>query len=211
MLILDIETYQICGKSTIWDFAAIDSITEEEFHFINAPAVAHANQLLRDNFNVRFFEQHHVNYCLNNQTALRLNNKEFKEAIQELVNGYKVISAYNINFDYRELKYHRIKFPEKQKRVCLWGSFVSAYVNHKYVKYCHDNQYVSEKGNILTNAEVAYRYISGDDDYIHQHTALSDCHSELEIWNAIKKRKQKLESKCSFANVKKRLKQLGYK
>ncbi len=126
MLILDIETYQICGKSTIWDFAAIDSITEEEFHFFNAPAVAHANQLLRDNFNVRFFEQHHVNYCLNNQTALRLDNKEFKEAIQELVNGYKVISAYNINFDYRELKYHRIKFPEKHKRVCLWGSFVSA-------------------------------------------------------------------------------------
>ncbi len=210
MLILDIETYQICGKTSIWDFAAIDTVTEEEFHFINAPMVAKANQLLRDNFNVRFFEQHHVDYCLNNQTAQRLNNKEFYVAIQELINSQKVISAYNLNFDYRELKKQGIQYPTKQKKVCLWGSFINAFVNHKYIKFCYDNDYVSEKGNIKTNAEVAYRYISGNATYEHQHTALSDCWSELEIWQGILKRKQKLESSCSFANVKKRCKQLGY-
>lgn len=211
MLLLDIETFQICGKTSIWDFAAIDTKTEETFHFFNAPMVAKANQLLRDNFNVRFFEQHHVNYCLSNQTAQRLDNREFFEAIQTLINSYKAISAYNLNFDYRELKKQGIKYPAKQKKVCLWGSFVNAFVNHKYVKYCFDNEYISDKGNVQTSAEVAYRYISGDGDYIHQHTALVDCYSELEIWRGIMKRKQKLSSSCSFSNVKKALKGLGYK
>jgi hypothetical protein len=210
LLILDIETFQICGKSSIWDFAAIDSATGEYFHFMNAPMVAKANQLLRDNFNVRFFEAHHVNYCLSNQTAKRLNNKEFFEAIQALINSQKCISAYNLNFDYKELKKQCITFPERQKKVCLWGSFINAYVNHKYVKYCYDNNYISEKGYIRTNAETAFRYISGHEDYIHEHMALADCWSELEIWEGIVKRKQKLESSCSFANVKKAVKKLGY-
>ncbi len=209
MLLLDIETYQICGKSTIWDFAAIDTVTKQEYHFFNSPAVARASQLLRENFNVMFFEQHHVDYCLNNQTALRLNHKEFIGAIQELISQHKVISAYNINFDYRELKRHRVKFDSSVKRVCLWGSFVNAFVNHKYVKWCFDNEYISDKGNIKTSAEIAYRYLC-EPDYIHQHTALSDCWSELEIWEKIKTRKQKLESSTSFHIVKKRLKKLGY-
>jgi len=209
MLLLDIETFQVCGKSSIWDFAAIDTVTKQEFHFINAAAVARASDLLRDNFNVRFFERKHVNYCLNNQTAERLNHKEFIGNIQDLVDNYKVISAYNVNFDYGELKRHRIKFDKKLKRVCLWGSFVNAFVNHKYVAWCFDNQYISEKGNIQTSAEIAYRYLF-DPDYVHQHTALMDCHSELAIWDKIKARKQKLEKSTSFHIVKKRLKKLGY-
>ena len=211
MLLLDIETYQICGKSTIWDFAAIDTITKQEFHFLNSTAVAKANQLLRENFNVRFFESHHVNYCLDNRTAIRCNNKEFFGAIQDLVDKHRVICAYNINFDYRELKHHRIKFHKNLKKVCLWGCFINAFVNHKYINWCYDNEYLSPKGNIQSNAEVAYRYLSGDDGYVHQHTALSDCWSELVIWERIKARKQKLESGCSYSHLKKRLKKLGVK
>ena len=209
MLLLDIETFQIKGKTSIWDFGAIDTVTGEESHFFNSPQVARANKLLRQNFNVRFFEQHHVDYCLNNQTATRLNNQEFYERIQDLVNQHKVVAAYNVNFDVRELKKQGVKF-KGIKPLCLWGSFVTAYVNNKYVKWCFDNEYVSDKGNIQTNAEVAFRYLSGNAGYVHQHTALSDCWSELLIWNKIKGRKQKLEKSGSFALVKKRLKKLGY-
>ena len=210
MLILDIEAYQINGKSSIWDFGAIDTVTGKEYHFINAPLVTKACRLLRADFNIRFFEQHHVDYCLSNQTALRLDNREFFEAIQALINKQKVISAYNLNFDYRELRKQGISFPAKMHKVCLWGSAVNCLVNHKYVKYAYGNNYVSERGNVQTSAEIMYRYVSGDDSYIHQHTALSDCWSELVIWEAIKKKKQKLASSCSWSNVQQKLRKLGY-
>ena len=179
MLILDIETFQIKGKTSIWEFAAIDTITSKFFHWINGPMINQARKLLSTGFNVRFFEDHHIEYCLTNTSGAVVDNKEFYVEIKALLNQYKVISAYNVNFDYRELKKQGVKFPKNQKRVCLWGSFINAFITHKYVNFCLDNQYLSDKGNIQTSAEIAYRYLSGDTSYIHQHTALSDCFSEL--------------------------------
>ena len=209
MLILDIETYQIRGKSYIWEFAAVDSITHAFYHVINGPMIDKARKLLAQKFNVRFFEDHHVSYCLTTKAAI-VNNQEFYETIQRVIDNYSVIAAYNLNFDYRELQKQHVVFPEYQKKVCLWGSFINSHVNHKYVKYCYDHEYLSEKGYVQTSAEIAYRYITQDHGYIHQHTALADCWSELEIWEQIKKRKQKLESSTTFHNVRKRLTQLGY-
>ena len=160
LLILDIETFQIKGKTSVWEFAAIDSITEKFFHFINGPMINQARKLLSNDFNVRFFEDHHIEYCLTNTSGAVVDNQEFFNRIQEIINSAKVISAYNLNFDYRELKKQGIKYPKNQKKVCLWGSFINAFVNHKYVNFCIDHEYMSEKGNVQTSAEIAYRYLT---------------------------------------------------
>lgn len=209
MLILDIETFQIRGKNYVWEYAGVDTNTLKFVHVINGPMIDKARKILSSGYGVRFFEDHHVSYCLTTKAVI-VNNQEFYEAIQNQIDAYSVIAAYNINFDYRELQKQGVVFPEHQRKVCLWGSFVNAFVNHKYVKYCYDHEYMSVKGNIQTSAEIAYRYLLQDEGYIHQHTALSDCFSELEIWNRIKGRKQKLESSTTFHTVKRRLKELGY-
>ena len=52
------------------------------------------------------------------------------------------------------------------------------------------SKYISEKGNIRTNAQVLYRYISGDDLFIEAHKGMEDTRIEGEILEWCKKFKK---------------------
>lgn len=54
-------------------------------------------------------------------------------------------------------------------------------IDEDYIKFCEDNSYFTESGNYSTTAETVYRYISGNNDFIEDHTALSDSEIETEI------------------------------
>ena len=208
MLIFDIETLQIYNKDYIWEYAGLDTLTGNMLHVINMPVISKVLKAQNERRPTRFFEPHHLNHFTDVPFTYR-DNKQFYAEIQEQMNQHKVISAYNIAFDLRHLKKNGIKFGKKRE-VCLWGSFVEAFVNHKYVKWAYDNEKLTEKGNVQTNAEVAFQYLTGDLDYKHQHYANDDVCSEFEVWQRIKARKQKMLKRASYANVKKKLKQLGY-
>ena len=51
-------------------------------------------------------------------------------------------------------------------------------IDEDFKKFCEDNGYFTESGNYSTTAETVYRYITGNTDFIEDHTALSD--SEIE-------------------------------
>lgn len=51
----------------------------------------------------------------------------------------------------------------------------------KFRDYCETHQLFTESGNYSTTAEAVYRFISSDDDFIEEHTALADSVIELEI------------------------------
>ena len=51
-------------------------------------------------------------------------------------------------------------------------------VDDKYKSFCEDYGYFTDSGNYSTTAETVYRYITGNTDFIEDHTALSD--SEIE-------------------------------
>lgn len=208
MLIFDIETLQIYNKNFVWQYAGLDTITGDMINVINIPVIAKVLKAQQEHRPTRFFEPHHLEYFTSIPTAYR-DNKQFYTEIQEQINNHKAIAAYNIAFDLRHLKKNGIKF-KNQKPVCLWGSFVNAFVNHKFVKWSYDNEKLTDKGNIQTNAEVAYQYLANDLDYKHLHYADTDVISEAYIWERIKQRKQKLEAKTSYANVKRKLKRIGY-
>ena len=53
--------------------------------------------------------------------------------------------------------------------------------SQEYKKYCKLNNFITEKGNCKTNAEITYKFISGDLDFEERHTGLEDCKIELEI------------------------------
>jgi hypothetical protein len=57
----------------------------------------------------------------------------------------------------------------------------SRLVLKKYKTLARAQGWVSEKGNILTNAECAYRFISGNLDFKESHTAAEDTTIEREI------------------------------
>ena len=67
-----------------------------------------------------------------------------------------------------------------------------------YVRWCIENGFISEKGNISCSAEAVYSYLTQNSEFEEDHTALSDCEIEAKILQAVFDRKQKLETRyCS--------------
>ena len=54
-------------------------------------------------------------------------------------------------------------------------------VDDNFKKFCEDNGYFTDSGNYSTTAEVMYRYLTGNTEFIEDHTALSDSEIEAEI------------------------------
>lgn len=119
--------------------------------------------------------------------------------------GIRDIWAYNAKFDRAALNatiaeesngYRRFFMPYKTRWRDIWGAASECITNTpKYVKWCAKHDYMSEKGNPQTSAEIVYRYLTSDHDFIEQHTALSDCEIELAILlKCFKARKKKPNS-----------------
>jgi hypothetical protein len=210
MLIFDIETFKVGRKDYIWEFAAVDNKSGLYAHWINGTSFAIAKRVMKDNpEKLMFFGDKQLKHCNRNKHRL-VKKDSFIFLVNRIIEAHKVVAAYNIEFDKRHLEKNGVDFSGTRK-ICLWGSFINSHVNSKYFKWAFDNEYVTEKGNPRTDAETAYRYVTDIDSYSHQHFALSDCWTEATIWEAIAKRKGKLEEKTSFWRVKKQLKKYGYK
>lgn len=123
--------------------------------------------------------------------------------INAKIKQYKIKSlyAFNAGFDKNALdstvRYYSNNFvtdffPSNMTIKCLWsasGSTICA--TKKYVRFCLDNGFISEKGNPRTSAEIVYRYLTQNIDFVEEHTALADALIEFAILQAIKSRKQK--------------------
>lgn len=130
-------------------------------------------------------------------------HERVKDAIKNW--GIKDIWAYNAKFDRSALNatiadesngYCRFFMPYKTQWRDIWGAASECITNTpKYVKWCAKNDYMSAKGNPQTSAEVVYRYLTGNHEFIEDHTALSDCEIELAILlKCMKARKKKPKS-----------------
>jgi hypothetical protein len=65
----------------------------------------------------------------------------------------------------------------------IWGlSCENLLNNDDYRQYCKDNNLTTASGKYYpTNAEVAYKFLKGQDDFIESHTAIEDADIECEI------------------------------
>lgn len=62
----------------------------------------------------------------------------------------------------------------------------------KYRMWCESRGLITKTGRARTTAEAVYQYVTGDHDYVEEHTALSDAQDELMILLACLKRKKKM-------------------
>lgn len=106
----------------------------------------------------------------------------------------KAIIAHNANFDTRALN-NTIRYITKSKKryfypygVELWDSLKMAKdticKQKTYINFCHENGYLTnhKKPQVRATAEVLYRYITRNHDFIEKHTALEDVLIEKEIF-----------------------------
>lgn len=70
----------------------------------------------------------------------------------------------------------------------------------EYKKMCIENLWASKSGKYFTtNAEKCFRFLSGDDEFIEQHTAIDDCMIEALIFaEVVKRTKNKWEKGIIF-------------
>lgn len=133
----------------------------------------------------------------------RVRNKEiiikpFREILQELMQdmrkyNVKVFSAYNVAFDIKAINSTidlvssdlSTTWKRANKRVqplCIWGLATNTLMNNiDYQELALRKGWYTENGNILSNAEVAYRYLTGNYEFVEKHTALQDVLIEREI------------------------------
>jgi hypothetical protein len=55
----------------------------------------------------------------------------------------------------------------------------------RYRRFCADNGYYTASKNCRMTAEICYRFVSGDNEFIEEHTALADTTIEAEILRAV--------------------------
>lgn len=118
-----------------------------------------------------------------------------KAIIKELCDKYdiKAIIAHNAQFDVRSTN-NTMRYITKSKSryflpygVEIWDSQKMAHdticKQKTYINWCKENGYMTKHKTprVKETAEILYRYISGDNDFIESHTGLKDCEIEMLI------------------------------
>lgn len=114
--------------------------------------------------------------------------------IHELCKKYnvKAIIAHNARFDYKSTN-GTLRYVTKSKvrfflpyGIPLWDTLKMAQdticKQKTYIRWCAENGYLQKNGKVRATAEILYRYITCDNDFIEDHTGLEDVLIEKEIF-----------------------------
>lgn len=120
-------------------------------------------------------------------------------------NAKVIACAYNAHFDYNVLNnnleaYEGVPFFENANCVIdiLTMSLATICNTNKYVRWCNIHGFVTEKGNVRTNAQTVYAYLTQNSDFVEAHHALEDCDIEKEILFKCRKYKKKHHIKFAY-------------
>lgn len=110
-------------------------------------------------------------------------------------NDITTICAHNSAFDFEKTFFSAIA--HDYEIIDTWLAFAQTIGQTKrYNNFCVENDYVTKTGNIQMTAEICYRYISGDNEFVEQHTAFADASIEAEILFAVFATHKKFARNC---------------
>jgi len=127
--------------------------------------------------------------------------------IHQLIKKYNnaTVVAYNAAFDCSVLNncFHNLYFDDQffdddVKVYDLMNMALATICNtNNYINFAKEHDYTTEKGNIQTNAEVVYRYLTNDIDFNEAHTALADTEIEAAILTQVFRTHKKLNTEMA--------------
>ena len=123
-----------------------------------------------------------------------------REEFRQIMHYFKVntIVAYNLQFDMSAIK-QTLDFTGIGNKFLnysvdyfdLWNASCNSFFQHKlYKQIAVQQDWFTKNENFLTNAEVAYRYISGNFNFVESHTALEDARIEAQILQYVCRQKK---------------------
>lgn len=106
--------------------------------------------------------------------------------------GVKAIIAHNARFDYRATNY-TLRYVTKSKSryflpygIPVWDTLKMAQdticKQKTYIRWCERNGYIKRNGQPRATAEILYRYITLNNEFVEDHTGLEDVLIEKEIF-----------------------------
>ena len=114
------------------------------------------------------------------------------------------VGAYNMSFDKRALNnlirytsksWLRWFFPYNTEFFCIWNFACSVLLNTRgYINFALENGLVSDKDNIQTSAECAYKFITKNTEFSEEHKGLEDVRIEVAIMARCYKTHKKIEN-----------------
>ena len=119
--------------------------------------------------------------------------------------GCEFVVAHNARFDYKAVNGTMRYITKSQYRYFIpynlewWDTLRMAreVVANKptYIAFCNENGYTQSNGKPRLTAEILYRYITGDKDFIESHTGLEDVEIERQIFSYCMRQHQKMEKR----------------
>lgn len=109
--------------------------------------------------------------------------KTFEKIFLTDIKKHKITKmyAYNVTFDKNALGRLLGYIPKLEYRDIISGILDARLKTKKYISFCESMNFVTEKGNIQTKAEVVYKYLTGCLDFVEEHTGLADVMIEYQI------------------------------
>ena len=194
-LVIDTETCNTVEQPLPYDigFAICDrmgNIAEERSY-----VVAETFLDMKDTMKSAYFAEKIPQYWEDIKNGSREIKSIYKirKEVKDLMSKYNVkkVGAYNMGFDKRALNnvmryttksFCRWFFPFGTEFFCIWHLATQTLLQQKtFFKMAEKNDWFSEKGNLLTNAEVTYNYIKKMSDFKEEHKGLEDVRIEIEI------------------------------
>ena len=131
-----------------------------------------------------------------------------KKKIHELCKQYnvKAIIAHNARFDYRSTTCTQRYITKSKVRyflpygIPIWDTLKMAQdticKQVHYKEWAYLNGYLTKNGRVRATAEILYRYISGNNNFIEDHTGLEDVLIEKEIFAHCMAQHKKMRKEC---------------
>ena len=177
----------------------------ETFSFIIKEVFYEMPELMQECFYLVKIPQYNAQIYKGERKVVSL--YEAKKHIDELCKKYhiKAIIAHNARFDYRATTTTQRYITKSKYRyflpygVEIWDTLKMAQdticKQQSYINWCVKHNYTKKNGAPRATAEILYKYITGDNDFVESHTGLEDVLIEKEIYEHCTRQHKKMRKK----------------
>lgn len=148
--------------------------------------------------NVAFFKDKIPSYWEDIKSGKRLLRQwnTIRAILRDIMAQYGIdtVIAHNMRFDYRSTNTTqrylssskwRYFFPYGTKFICTLKMAREVYAKDEdYIAFCIDHEFTTKNGKPKLTAEILYRYIANNIEFVESHTGLEDVEIETEIFFA---------------------------
>ena len=208
-IVLDTETANTIDDPFCYDvgFAVIDRTGKvyESHSYVIADIFLDEKEMMKEAFFADKIPQYWEDIKNGKRQLRRFGT--VKKIFRDICDQYciKIVLAHNARFDYRSVNLtqrfltcskYRFFFPYG---VEIWDTLKMAREVFKddenYINFCKKNNYLTKRGQKRYTAEILYRFLTNDKNFVENHTGLEDVMIEKEIFVECIKRKPEINGK----------------